>query len=341
MTLADPSPRITVWYRRLLAIATVCVLVILGSTAAVALSTRAAADERARAEVAAAEEVDERLIDYYRGALERLQPVGSQLVEDATALAASASPLLTTIDVSSLQSTADAVSGSFAGTPLPNATRAELADLFDSRWDMIGGARERLGAFVASAAAAAQVHRDAAPIASAASRQAVVDAIAALGLALADHTSIAAPFTALTAAVAAVDQSQAAAAAAQAAAAARRGGGTRPGEPACASDVLSCVNQIRSFYGLGSLSSNGTLNSAAQSCAQRMHDSGEMTHSSPTPGFSRWGENIAQGYGSQVSVFNAWMNSAGHRANILNANYTSMGFGYVSDGNWWCQQFGG
>jgi uncharacterized protein YkwD len=68
-----------------------------------------------------------------------------------------------------------------------------------------------------------------------------------------------------------------------------------------------------------------------------------MTHSPaavPT-GFTRWGENIAHGYGSGVSVFNAWMGSAGHRANILNPAFTNMGLGYVASGNWWCQQFAG
>jgi uncharacterized protein YkwD len=114
-----------------------------------------------------------------------------------------------------------------------------------------------------------------------------------------------------------------------------------PGAPVCASDVLSCVNQIRAYYGLGSLHSNGTLNAAAQACAERMAASGQMTHSAYPGGWSSWGENIAEGYGSSVSVFNAWMASPGHRANILRASFTQMGIGHVAAGAWWCQQFGG
>ena len=338
-------------HRSLLAALTVGVLVV-GSTTAVAVSAQASAEEQARVAAAAADAREQGFIDYYRGALERLHPMGKQLVDDAGSLAASASPLFTSADVSAIESTADAVSASLARTPPQKATSAELEELFGSQWAMISGARVRFGVFVATAATAAKVHLDAAPIADAASRQTVVDTTTALESALKDHSSIAAGFTALNAAVTAVDASQAAAVAAQAAAAvaaARKigvvpkpGSAAATGSPApvCASDVLTCVNQIRAYYGIGGLSSNGTLNSASQACADRMASEGSMTHSSPTPGFSRWGENIAYGYGSQASVFNAWMNSSGHRANILKASYTSMGLGYAS-GNWWCQQFGG
>jgi uncharacterized protein YkwD len=51
------------------------------------------------------------------------------------------------------------------------------------------------------------------------------------------------------------------------------------------------------------------------------------------------GENIARGYPSPVSVFNAWMGSPGHAANILRRSFTKMGLGYAS-GNNWCQQLG-
>jgi uncharacterized protein YkwD len=105
--------------------------------------------------------------------------------------------------------------------------------------------------------------------------------------------------------------------------------------------VLTCVNQIRAYYGLHSLSSNGGLNATAQSCAERMASADSMTHSPYPGGWRAWGENIAEGFGSSVSVFNAWMASPGHRANILSTNYTQMGIGRVSAGGWWCQQFGG
>jgi uncharacterized protein YkwD len=203
--------------------------------------------------------------------------------------------------------------------------------------------------------------------ASAASASAAKAALAALNLSVNRHddprgliiptiTTVKAAQASSDAAVAAAVAAAAAAAAAAAQAAAARaaqhysgggggGGGTSyaagPGAPVCASDVLSCVNQIRSYYGLRSLSSNGTLNAGAQACADRMAASGSMTHSPYPGGWGVWGENIAEGYGSQVSVFNAWMASPGHRANILRPSFTQMGIGHVAAGSWWCQQFGG
>jgi uncharacterized protein YkwD len=113
-----------------------------------------------------------------------------------------------------------------------------------------------------------------------------------------------------------------------------------PPAPTCADDVLTCVNIARAENGLGPLAANATLNAAAQACADRMAASGQMTHSKQHPGgFMAWGENIAYGHQSGNAVFNGWMNSEGHRANILNPRYTQMGIGYAS-GNWWCQQFG-
>ena len=105
--------------------------------------------------------------------------------------------------------------------------------------------------------------------------------------------------------------------------------------------MLTCVNQIRAYYGLHSLANNSGLNSTAQACAERMASANSMTHSPYPGGGHAWGENIAEGFGGAVSVFNAWMASPGHRANILNVNYTQMGIGHVSAGGWWCQQFGG
>ncbi|MEP6841887.1 MAG: CAP domain-containing protein, partial [Pseudolysinimonas sp.] len=191
--------------------------------------------------------------------------------------------------------------------------------------------------------------------ASAESAAAAAAALAALKLFLDHHydargliipaiTTVKAAQASSDAAVAAARAAAQAAAQAAAAQAARRSGGgsfsAGPGAPVCASDVLSCVNQIRSYYGLRTLSSNGTLNAASQACAERMAASGQMTHSTYPGGWRSWGENIAQGYGSSASVFNAWMASPGHRANILNSSYTQMGLGHVAAGSWWCEQFG-
>ena len=51
------------------------------------------------------------------------------------------------------------------------------------------------------------------------------------------------------------------------------------------------------------------------------------------------GENIAMGQRTPQEVVNAWMNSPGHRANILNGDFTHIGVGYVEQGNYWTQQF--
>ena len=51
------------------------------------------------------------------------------------------------------------------------------------------------------------------------------------------------------------------------------------------------------------------------------------------------GENIAMGQRTPEEVVNAWMNSEGHRANILNASFTQIGMGYVAEGNYWTQMF--
>ncbi len=58
-----------------------------------------------------------------------------------------------------------------------------------------------------------------------------------------------------------------------------------------------------------------------------------------------WGENIAAGYTSPQSVVDGWMNSPGHRANILNSGFCDIGVGYAYDGEshyryYWTQNFG-
>ena len=82
-----------------------------------------------------------------------------------------------------------------------------------------------------------------------------------------------------------------------------------------------------------------------------MKDNNYFSHTSPTYGtpfqmmksfgitYKTAGENIARGYNTPESVVNGWMNSSGHRANILNSTYTRIGVGYVKDGNYWTQMF--
>lgn len=76
-----------------------------------------------------------------------------------------------------------------------------------------------------------------------------------------------------------------------------------------------------------------------------------FSHTSPTYGspfdmmkkfgisFRTAGENIAMGQRTPEEVVNAWMNSSGHRQNILNPNFTHIGVGYVENGNYWTQMF--
>ena len=79
-----------------------------------------------------------------------------------------------------------------------------------------------------------------------------------------------------------------------------------------------------------------------------------FSHNSPTYGsafdmmnnygisYRAAGENIAKGQKSAQSVMNGWMNSSGHRANILKSNYTQLGVGYALDSNgntYWVQMF--
>ena len=82
-----------------------------------------------------------------------------------------------------------------------------------------------------------------------------------------------------------------------------------------------------------------------------MLDKGYFSHTSPTYGspfdmmksfgitYRSAGENIAYGYSTPQAVVNAWMNSSGHRANILNSSYKQIGVGYVAKGNYCTQMF--
>lgn len=115
--------------------------------------------------------------------------------------------------------------------------------------------------------------------------------------------------------------------------------------------VVTLVNEQRAANGLAPLTLNAALSNVARAKSQDMHDNNYFSHTSPTYGspfdmmkaagisYRTAGENIAMGYGTPQAVMNGWMNSPGHRANILNANYTQIGVGYVADGNYWTQEF--
>ena len=117
------------------------------------------------------------------------------------------------------------------------------------------------------------------------------------------------------------------------------------------SEVIRLVNEIRTKNGLKALSANWELSRVARYKSQDMADNRYFSHTSPTYGspfqmikafglpFRSAGENIAYGQRTPQAVVNAWMNSSGHRANILSTSYTQIGVGYVADGHYWTQMF--
>ena len=116
-------------------------------------------------------------------------------------------------------------------------------------------------------------------------------------------------------------------------------------------EVVRLVNQIRTQNGLKPLTHDWQLSRVARYKSQDMKDNRYFSHTSPTYGspyqmmkqfgitYRTAGENIAHGYATPQAVVNAWMNSPGHRANILNASYTHIGVGYVPSGNYCTQMF--
>lgn len=118
--------------------------------------------------------------------------------------------------------------------------------------------------------------------------------------------------------------------------------------------VIDLVNQERAKAGLSPLKENTELAKVAEVKAEDMRDNNYFSHTSPVYGspfdmmkqfgikYSYAGENIAKGQRSPQEVMNGWMNSEGHRANILNSNFTEIGVGYVTDSNggtYWVQMF--
>ena len=116
-------------------------------------------------------------------------------------------------------------------------------------------------------------------------------------------------------------------------------------------EVIRLVNKIRQENGLKSLSANWELSRVARYKSQDMVDNRYFAHNSPVYGtpfqmiksfgisYRTAGENIAYGYKTPQAVVDGWMNSSGHRANILNSSYTQIGVGYVANGNYWTQMF--
>ncbi|MEU3188050.1 CAP domain-containing protein [Streptomyces sp. NPDC006923] len=117
--------------------------------------------------------------------------------------------------------------------------------------------------------------------------------------------------------------------------------------------VLALVNEERAKAGCQPLRSDSGLDSLARDFSDEMAERGFFDHTDPD-GRTPWdradaagiqglgGENIARGQATAQAVMDSWMNSEGHRANILNCDYTRLGVGVHtgSGGPWWTQDFG-
>lgn len=116
-------------------------------------------------------------------------------------------------------------------------------------------------------------------------------------------------------------------------------------------EVLRLVNVERQKQGLSALQMDESVRNVARVKATDMYKNKYFSHTSPTYGspfdmmkkfgitYKAAAENIAKGQTTPAQVVNSWMNSSGHRANILNAKYTHIGVGYEANGNHWVQMF--
>ncbi|WP_430788173.1 CAP domain-containing protein [Virgibacillus flavescens] len=115
--------------------------------------------------------------------------------------------------------------------------------------------------------------------------------------------------------------------------------------------VVELTNNERVERGLAPLAVDDELSVVAREKSRDMSANNYFSHTSPTYGspfdmmksygidYRSAGENIARGQRTPEEVVNGWMNSSGHRANILSSKFTHIGVGYIADGNYWTQQF--
>ncbi|WP_263164536.1 sigma-70 family RNA polymerase sigma factor [Streptomyces sp. SCSIO ZS0520] len=129
---------------------------------------------------------------------------------------------------------------------------------------------------------------------------------------------------------------------------------SEPGGGSQVDQVTRLVNAERAKNGCGPVTANPKLQSAAQSHSDDMADRDYFSHTDPDGGdpgdritaagyrWSTYGENIAAGQQTPSQVMEGWMNSEGHRANILNCGFKEIGVGLRKDasGPIWTQNFG-
>jgi uncharacterized YkwD family protein len=119
-------------------------------------------------------------------------------------------------------------------------------------------------------------------------------------------------------------------------------------------EVVDLVNVERTNRGLNPLKLDEKLSNVATTKSQDMIDKNYFDHNSPTYGspfdmmkqfgisYKSAGENIAMGQKSPKEVVTAWMNSQGHRENILNSSFTDIGVGIAKNSSgsiYWTQMF--
>jgi uncharacterized YkwD family protein len=117
------------------------------------------------------------------------------------------------------------------------------------------------------------------------------------------------------------------------------------------SKVIELTNAERRKNGLPDLKGDTSLSKVAREKSNDMQKNNYFSHTSPTYGspfdmmrdfgitYNSAGENIAQGQRSPEEVVKAWMNSEGHRKNILSSKFTHIGVGHETGGNHWTQMF--
>jgi uncharacterized protein YkwD len=124
-----------------------------------------------------------------------------------------------------------------------------------------------------------------------------------------------------------------------------------PAEPGVEGEVLALVNVQRAAAGCGALAADPALAAVARAHSADMRDRNFFSHVNPDgldpfdraarAGLEAHAENIAYGQPDPAAVMDAWMNSAGHRANILDCSLTRLGVGVAegAGGPWWTQLF--